>query len=155
ARHVELECLVSNAPTITRDVPVVFYCALGARSELAAAAFRRAGYDAYSLVGGIVAWRRRELPVHGGWAGRKRGSWAARVAASARGCTPSLRRMFDTWTPAVLALMNRAAPISRFVRPSLTSLSTASSRAVRRSSKACRPPAAEAYSRRAAALASA
>ena len=26
--------------------------------------------------------------------------------------------MFDTWTPAVLPLMNRASPIWRFVRPS-------------------------------------
>lgn len=66
ARHVDLECLVSSAGTIARDVPVVFYCTLGARGSLAAAAFRRAGYDAYSLVGGIVAWRCRELPVEGG-----------------------------------------------------------------------------------------
>ena len=65
-RHVELDRLVSSAGTIARDVPVVFYCALGTRGWLAAAAFRRAGYDAYSLVGGIVAWRCRELPVEGG-----------------------------------------------------------------------------------------
>jgi rhodanese-related sulfurtransferase len=63
ARHVELEQLVASAGTIARDVPVVFYCRFGARGGLAAAAFRRAGYDAYSLVGGIVAWRTRELPV--------------------------------------------------------------------------------------------
>jgi rhodanese-related sulfurtransferase len=63
ARHVELERLVSSAGAIARDVPVVFYCRFGARAGLAAAAFRRAGYDAYSLVGGIVAWRTRELPV--------------------------------------------------------------------------------------------
>jgi rhodanese-related sulfurtransferase len=63
ARHLELENLVECAGTIARDLPVVFYCHLGARGGLAAAAFRRAGYDAYSLVGGIVAWRTRELPV--------------------------------------------------------------------------------------------
>jgi len=63
ARHVELEELVKRSGTIARDAPVVFYCAFGARAALAAAAFRRAGYDAYSLVGGIVAWRTRELPV--------------------------------------------------------------------------------------------
>jgi rhodanese-related sulfurtransferase len=63
ARHVELEQLVAHSGAIARDEPVVFYCGLGARAALAAAAFRRAGYDAYSLVGGIVAWRTRELPV--------------------------------------------------------------------------------------------
>jgi rhodanese-related sulfurtransferase len=63
ARHIELEQLVSSAGTIGRDFPVVFYCRFGARAGLAAAAFRRAGYDAYSLVGGIVAWRARELVV--------------------------------------------------------------------------------------------
>jgi rhodanese-related sulfurtransferase len=63
ARHLELEQLVSGSGAIARDVPVVFYCRLGARAALAASAFRRAGYDAYSLVGGIVAWRTRELPV--------------------------------------------------------------------------------------------
>jgi rhodanese-related sulfurtransferase len=63
ARHIELEQLVSSAGAIPRDVPVVFCCRFGSRGGLAAAAFRRAGYDAYSLVGGIVAWRTRGLAV--------------------------------------------------------------------------------------------
>jgi hydroxyacylglutathione hydrolase/adenylyltransferase/sulfurtransferase len=61
ARHVELERVASEAPTIDRDTPVVFYCRLGARSGMAANAFRRAGYDAYSMVGGITAWDERGL----------------------------------------------------------------------------------------------
>lgn len=63
ARHVELERLASHADTIDRERPVVFYCRLGARSGMAANAFRRAGYDAYSLDGGITAWDRRGLPL--------------------------------------------------------------------------------------------
>ena len=43
ARHIELERVASQAPTIDKDRPVVFYCRLGARSGMAANAFRRAG----------------------------------------------------------------------------------------------------------------
>jgi rhodanese-related sulfurtransferase len=63
ARHVELERVASQAPTIDKERPVVFYCRLGARSGMAANAFRRAGYDAYSLDGGITAWAGRGLPL--------------------------------------------------------------------------------------------
>ncbi len=63
ARHVALEQLVARSATIAPDVPVVFYCRLGARGGLAAAAFRRAGYEAYSMVGGMVAWCTSELPL--------------------------------------------------------------------------------------------
>jgi hydroxyacylglutathione hydrolase/adenylyltransferase/sulfurtransferase len=63
ARHVELERVASQAPTIDRDKPVVFYCRLGARSGMAANAFRRAGYDAYSMTGGLSAWDERGLPL--------------------------------------------------------------------------------------------
>ena len=47
ARHVELERVASEAESIDRERPVVFYCRLGARSGMAANAFRRAGYDAF------------------------------------------------------------------------------------------------------------
>ena len=56
SRHIELERLASQAETIDRDAPVVFYCRLGARSGMAANAFRRAGFPAYSMVGGLTAW---------------------------------------------------------------------------------------------------
>ncbi len=63
ARHVELERIASQAPTIDRERPVVFYCRIGARSGMAANAFRRAGYDAYSLDGGLTEWDRRGHPL--------------------------------------------------------------------------------------------
>ena len=63
ARHIELERLASQAGTIDRERPVVFQCRLGARSAMAATAFRAAGYDAYNLGGGIAEWVRSELPI--------------------------------------------------------------------------------------------
>ena len=63
ARHIELERVASQAGTIDHERPVVFYCRLGARSGMAANAFRRAGYDAYSLDGGLEAWVDRGLPL--------------------------------------------------------------------------------------------
>ena len=49
ARHIELEQLASQAESLDRDRPVLFYCRVGARSAMAAHAFRRAGFDAYSM----------------------------------------------------------------------------------------------------------
>jgi hydroxyacylglutathione hydrolase/adenylyltransferase/sulfurtransferase len=63
SRHVEMERLASQAETIERDRPVLFYCRTGARSGMAANAFRRAGYEAYSLTGGITAWLELGLPI--------------------------------------------------------------------------------------------
>ena len=50
-------------------------------------------------------------------------------AASVRPATPSLPRMFETCTPAVLSLMNSNSAIWRFVRPAATRARTSSSRA--------------------------
>lgn len=63
ARHIELEHLASQAESLDRATPVLFYCRLGSRSGLAANAFRRAGFQAYSLTGGIVGWHERGLPL--------------------------------------------------------------------------------------------
>jgi rhodanese-related sulfurtransferase len=63
ARHIELERLASQADSLDRDRPVLFYCRLGARSGMAANAFRRAGFDAYSIDGGLTEWDRRGLPL--------------------------------------------------------------------------------------------
>jgi rhodanese-related sulfurtransferase len=63
ARHIELERVAGQADTIDRDTPVVFYCHVGSRSGMAADAFRRAGFDAYSMDGGIAAWHERGLPL--------------------------------------------------------------------------------------------
>ena len=56
ARHIALGDVAAQAQTIDRDTPVVFYCRVGARSAMAADAFRKAGYEAYSLDGGLEAW---------------------------------------------------------------------------------------------------
>src|ERR1700693_6346270 len=56
SRHVGLVDLTEAAPTIDRERPVVFYCRVGARSAMAMQAFRAAGYEAYSLSGGLVRW---------------------------------------------------------------------------------------------------
>jgi rhodanese-related sulfurtransferase len=62
-RHIELERLASSAETIDRDRPVIFQCRLGARSAMAASAFRGAGYEAYTMTGGITAWVEENLPI--------------------------------------------------------------------------------------------
>src|ERR671928_1401428 len=61
--HIELERLASQAERISRQTPVVFYCRLGARSGMAAQAFRTAGYEAFNLTGGITAWHDAGLPL--------------------------------------------------------------------------------------------
>ena len=63
ARHIELERLASEADSLDRERPVLFYCRLGARSAMAASAFRRAGYDAWSMRGGLSEWAAGELPL--------------------------------------------------------------------------------------------
>jgi rhodanese-related sulfurtransferase len=63
ARHIELVHLASQAESIDRDKPVIFQCRVGARSLMAAQAFRRAGFDAYSMAGGLVAWDGEGRPL--------------------------------------------------------------------------------------------
>jgi rhodanese-related sulfurtransferase len=63
SRHIELLMLSSQAPTVRRDQPVVFYCRVGSRSEMAAQAFRAAGFDAYSMRGGLQRWAREGRPL--------------------------------------------------------------------------------------------
>ena len=61
ARHVPLAEVAAQASTIDRERPVVFYCRVGGRSAMAAQAFRQAGYEAYSMAGGLVAWDQQGL----------------------------------------------------------------------------------------------
>ena len=63
ARHVALAELTAQADTISRDEPVLFYCRTGSRSAMATDAFRRAGYEAYNLAGGLAAWQGQGLPL--------------------------------------------------------------------------------------------
>ncbi len=63
SRHVEIERLAWNSPTVDRAQPVVFCCRLGLRAKLAAHAFRRVGFEAYNVTGGFAAWHAAGLPV--------------------------------------------------------------------------------------------
>ena len=66
SRHIELERLASQAESLPRDQPVVFQCRLGARSAMAAQAFRASGFDAWSMAGGLKRWDEDGLPIAGG-----------------------------------------------------------------------------------------
>jgi rhodanese-related sulfurtransferase len=65
SRHVVLSALADSARELPTDRPLVFQCRVGSRSAMAAFAFRRAGFDAHNLDGGIVAWADCGLPVEG------------------------------------------------------------------------------------------
>ena len=66
SRHIELERLASQAETLPKDQPIVFLCRLGARSAMAAQAFKASGFDAWSMAGGLQRWHDEGLPVDGG-----------------------------------------------------------------------------------------
>lgn len=63
ARHIPLVELTAQATTIARERPVVFYCRVGSRSDMAAQAFRASGFEAYSLTGGLVRWAQEDRPL--------------------------------------------------------------------------------------------
>lgn len=61
--HIELERLASRAEELDRDRPVVFHCRAGVRSAMAAQAFRGAGFEAYSMAGGLERWHDEGRPL--------------------------------------------------------------------------------------------
>ena len=63
AKHIPLETLPSRAGELARERPVIFQCRSGARSGMATAAFREAGFEAYNLEGGLEAWVAAGLEV--------------------------------------------------------------------------------------------
>ena len=63
ARHVQLSELAQAAGSLDRDRPVVFYCRVGGRSAMAAQAFRQAGFEAYTMTGGILDWAAEGRPL--------------------------------------------------------------------------------------------
>jgi rhodanese-related sulfurtransferase len=65
ARHVPVHELSAVAPTLDPDRPIVLVCRVGGRSAMATDAFRRAGFDAYNLSGGVQAWQQAGLPFDG------------------------------------------------------------------------------------------
>lgn len=62
-RHISLTELTGAAETVPRDRPVVFYCRVGGRSQMAAQAFRAAGFDAYTMTGGLLRWAAEGRPL--------------------------------------------------------------------------------------------
>jgi rhodanese-related sulfurtransferase len=63
SRHIVLGDLTGQAVTVEQDRPVIFYCRVGARSDMAAQAFRAAGYEAYSMSGGLLRWDEEGRPL--------------------------------------------------------------------------------------------
>jgi rhodanese-related sulfurtransferase len=61
--HIPLVELASRALEIERERPVVFYCRVGARSDMAAQAFRASGMQALSMSGGLVRWASENRPL--------------------------------------------------------------------------------------------
>lgn len=61
--HIALAELPTRAGELDASRPVVFYCRVGARSEMAAQAFRASGLRAHSLSGGLLRWAREGRPL--------------------------------------------------------------------------------------------
>jgi hydroxyacylglutathione hydrolase/adenylyltransferase/sulfurtransferase len=62
-RHIELNRLSAEAASLDGERAVVFYCRVGARSTMAAQALRAAGFEAYSMTGGLLRWAHEERPL--------------------------------------------------------------------------------------------
>jgi rhodanese-related sulfurtransferase len=63
SRHIPLVELSAKAQEIEREHPVVFYCRVGARSDMAAQAFRASGFEAFSMRGGLLRWASENRPL--------------------------------------------------------------------------------------------
>jgi rhodanese-related sulfurtransferase len=63
ARHVSLSRLAETVQTFDKGRPVVFYCRVGSRSEMAAQAMRMAGFESYTMTGGLVRWAEEGRPL--------------------------------------------------------------------------------------------
>jgi rhodanese-related sulfurtransferase len=61
--HIPMNELTARAGEIDKQRPVVFYCRVGSRSDLAAQAFRASGYRAASMRGGLVRWTQEQRPI--------------------------------------------------------------------------------------------
>jgi rhodanese-related sulfurtransferase len=56
AVHLPLGELGARAGELDRDATIVLQCRVGGRSGMAAQALRQAGFDAWSLRGGLLEW---------------------------------------------------------------------------------------------------
>jgi rhodanese-related sulfurtransferase len=61
--HIPLGELTARADSVERGRPVIFYCRSGARSQMAAQAFRAGGFEAYTMVGGLLQWAGEGRPL--------------------------------------------------------------------------------------------
>jgi rhodanese-related sulfurtransferase len=63
AVHVPMGELGARLGELPQDATIVINCRVGGRSGMAAQALRDAGYDAWSLRGGLLAWDREGEPL--------------------------------------------------------------------------------------------
>ncbi|MGK2931982.1 MAG: rhodanese-like domain-containing protein [Solirubrobacterales bacterium] len=56
AERIGLEELADRRGELDKSEPIIFYCRVGTRSDMAAEAFSAAGYDVKTIRGGITAW---------------------------------------------------------------------------------------------------
>src|SRR3954451_1622149 len=63
AVHIPLGELSARAGELATDRPVAFLCRTGSRRAMAPHAPVHAGFDAYNVEGGIVAWAHDGLPL--------------------------------------------------------------------------------------------
>ena len=63
AKHFPLDRLQNSTAGINKNKPVIAVCASGVRSASAARLLASQGYEAYSLRGGMGAWRQAGEPV--------------------------------------------------------------------------------------------
>jgi rhodanese-related sulfurtransferase len=63
ASHVPLDQLPARVAELDDDRTIVFQCRTGARSGMAAQAFRASGREAFNLAGGIEAWSESGLEI--------------------------------------------------------------------------------------------
>lgn len=61
--HIGMNRLSGAAQELDPDRPVIFQCRVGGRSLMAAQAFRGAGFDAYSMAGGVERWAAEGRPL--------------------------------------------------------------------------------------------
>ena len=63
SRHIALCTVAEEAVSIDSVGAVIFLWHVGSRSLMAAQAFRQAGFDAYSMAGGLEQWEQEGRPV--------------------------------------------------------------------------------------------
>ena len=63
SRQIEFDEVSSQASSLDKGQRLIFVCRSGNRSEMMAEAFRGAGYDAYHLTEGLLAWAEAGLPL--------------------------------------------------------------------------------------------